>query len=148
MLLKIQKRYLCWLLALIMLQSIVLSGMCFEYKQTDSYFSYYSSSNQNQTNPVIKDILSSLIETSAEICTNEMLGQKEFCTAMRQIRLLRSRFLMRLQEIDVPNMLQNLSHSLIWNINIIRNIEYQDSGKGRIIISYIQWQDGKKGPLL
>lgn len=146
MLLKIQKRYLCWLLALIMLQSIVLSGMCFEYKQIDSYFSY--SFDQSQANPVIKDILSSLIETSAEICTNEMLGQKEFCTVMGQIRLLRSRFSVKLQEIDVPNTLQNLSHFLIWNINIIRNIEYQDSGKGRIIISYIQWQDGKKNPLL
>lgn len=139
--LKVQKNYLCWLLVAV----ILLSGMCFENNKTDSSFSY--SWHQTKRDITVMDIFSCLSETSARFCTNEMLGQGEIYGTIEQIRLLGNRFLMRIQEVICERNLQKPLQCFSWSLKIIRDTEYQDSGGGRVTISYIQQQDGKKDRL-
>ena len=138
--LKGQKKYLCWLLVTV----ILLSGMCFENNKTDSSFSY--SWHQTKRDITVMDILSCLSESSARFCTNEMLGQGEIYGTIEQIKLLGNRFFMRMQKIIFEINLQQI-HCFSWSLKIIRDTEYQDSGGGRVTISYIQQQDGKKDRL-
>lgn len=124
-------------ISLLLVICMLLSGMCFERFETDSFFSYKYSKD---TSSVLNS--DSDVSTSSKILVEEPLGQRDAITSSRQSRHSEERTGARTDLYLSFLEILPLNPALIFS-SIADNL-YNEIISNTVIINYIHQKDGKK----
>lgn len=127
------------ILNFIIIVTMFISGMCFEYVEADSFFVYTANEIHSQT-----EVLTSAKETpvSQTICTNEIIGRQRIECREVQNRRNGDKSVVR-GGIALSSLEVLPKAPIVTKSKMMKAADHEPSGK-EVIIAYIHHQDGEK----